>query len=41
MYWIPRGRFCLGKEVASMKKYCEECGKEVETKVVFKKETYD
>ena len=24
-----------------MKKYCEECGKEVETKVVFKKETYD
>ena len=24
-----------------MKKYCEECGKEVGTKVVFKKETYD
>ena len=24
-----------------MKKYCEECGKEVETKVIIKKETYD
>lgn len=24
-----------------MKKYCEECGKEVETKIVIKKETYD
>ena len=24
-----------------MKKYCEECGREVETKVIIKKETYD
>ena len=24
-----------------MRKYCEECGKEVETKIVIKKETYD
>lgn len=24
-----------------MRKFCEECGKEVETKVVIKKETYD
>ena len=24
-----------------MRKYCEECGREVETKVVMKKETYD
>lgn len=24
-----------------MKKYCEECGREVETKVITKKETYD
>ena len=25
----------------AMKKYCEECGREAETKVVIKKETYD
>ena len=41
MSWIPRGRFFLEKEMASVRKYCEECKKEVETKVVTKKETYD
>ena len=24
-----------------MRKYCEECGKEVETKIITKKETYE
>ena len=28
-------------EVASMRKYCEECGREVETKVITKRESYD
>ena len=31
----------LGKEAASMKKYCEECGKEVETQIITKRELYD
>lgn len=28
-------------EVASMRKYCDECKKEVETKIITKRETYD
>ena len=29
------------REVTLMRKYCEECGKEVETKIITKKETYE
>ena len=27
--------------MASMRKYCDNCGKEVETKIITKRETYD
>ena len=37
--FVPRRKNM--QERASMKKYCEECGREVETKVITKKETYD
>ena len=29
------------REVASMKKYCEECGREVTAKIITKRETYE
>ena len=29
------------KEVASMRKYCEECGKDVEAKIISRKEIYE
>lgn len=29
------------QEVASMRKYCEQCGKEIETKVISKRESYN
>lgn len=37
--FVPRRKNM--QERASMKKYCEECGREVEAKVITKKETYD